>query len=137
MANIIDYIKWRGDLTLEQSKFNEVDNLILSRFSYLPFDKIIKEDVILENRVIPFSLVKENQIEVRTKSSINTVEEARGEAISLGVDKMQNKLNNNEYIIKYKVIKEHVEQDGVRLNIFFSVCEDITKYVEIKEEKNE
>lgn len=44
MANIEDYIKWRGDLTLEQAEFNEVDNLILSRFSYLPFDNIIKED---------------------------------------------------------------------------------------------
>lgn len=37
MANILDYIKWRGDLTLEQSEFNEIDSLILSRFSYLPF----------------------------------------------------------------------------------------------------
>lgn len=44
MANICDYIKWRGDINLEKSKFNEIDNLILSRFSYLPFDKIIKEN---------------------------------------------------------------------------------------------
>ena len=44
MANVCDYVKWRGDLSLEQSKFNEIDNLILSRFSYFPFDKIIKEN---------------------------------------------------------------------------------------------
>ena len=44
MANIIDYIKWRGDLGLENSEFNEIDNLILSRFSYFPFDTIIKEN---------------------------------------------------------------------------------------------
>ena len=44
MSNVCDYIKWRGDLKLEQSEFNEIDNLILSRFSYLPFDKIIKKD---------------------------------------------------------------------------------------------
>lgn len=43
MANIFDYLKWRGDLSLAQSEFNEVDNLILSRFSYFPFDNIIKE----------------------------------------------------------------------------------------------
>ena len=43
MANVCDYVKWRGDITLEQSKFNEIDNLILSRFSYFPFDKIIEE----------------------------------------------------------------------------------------------
>lgn len=44
MANIFDYLEWRGDLTLKQSAFNEVDNLILSRFSYFPLDKIIKEN---------------------------------------------------------------------------------------------
>lgn len=44
MSNVCDYIKWRGDLSLEQSEFNEIDSLILSRFSYFPFDKIIKEN---------------------------------------------------------------------------------------------
>ena len=44
MANVFDYLQWRGDLSLEQSKFNEIDNLILSRFSYFPFDNIIKEN---------------------------------------------------------------------------------------------
>lgn len=47
MANILDYIKWRGDLTLEQSEFNEIDNLILSRFSYLPFDEIIEDNEVV------------------------------------------------------------------------------------------
>lgn len=36
--NIFKYIKWRGDLTLEQSEFNEIDSLILCRLSYLPLD---------------------------------------------------------------------------------------------------
>lgn len=47
MANVCDYVKWRGDLSLEQSEFNEIDNLILSRFSYFPFDNIIKETEIV------------------------------------------------------------------------------------------
>lgn len=47
MANILDYIKWRGDLSLNQSKFNEIDNLILSRFSYLPFDELIEENEVV------------------------------------------------------------------------------------------
>ena len=47
MANVCDYVKWRGDISLEQSKFNEIDNLILSRFSYFPFDKIIKENEVV------------------------------------------------------------------------------------------
>lgn len=47
MANIFDYIKWRGDLSLSKDKFNEIDNLILARFSYFPFDEIIKENEVV------------------------------------------------------------------------------------------
>ena len=43
MANINDYIKWRGDIDLDVSPLNEVDIMILSRFSYLPF-QIVKHD---------------------------------------------------------------------------------------------
>lgn len=44
MANIIDYIKWRGDLTLSVSPFNEVDNLIFSEFCYMDFKDIVSSD---------------------------------------------------------------------------------------------
>ena len=40
MANINDYIKWRGDIDLDVSPLNEVDIMILSRFSYLPFQMV-------------------------------------------------------------------------------------------------
>ncbi len=43
MANIFDYMKWR-DISFKNVKFNEVDNLILSRLSYLPFDGVISKD---------------------------------------------------------------------------------------------
>lgn len=38
MANILDYIAWRGDLTFEQSPFNDVDSLIFSVLSYVDFE---------------------------------------------------------------------------------------------------
>ncbi len=41
MANINDYLQWRGDLPINNKyKFNEIDSMILARFSYLRFDKI-------------------------------------------------------------------------------------------------
>ena len=40
MANIHDYLLWRGDLTLEKDGFNEIDALILAALSYLPFEKL-------------------------------------------------------------------------------------------------
>jgi hypothetical protein len=41
MANIFDYLLWRGDLSLEASPFNAVDNLIITQLSYLPFEDIV------------------------------------------------------------------------------------------------
>ena len=41
MANINDYLLWRGDIPLnEQFNFNEIDSMIMARFSYLRFDEI-------------------------------------------------------------------------------------------------
>ena len=44
MADLRDYIKWRGDLTFEQSPFNEVDNLIFSYIAYMNFSGIVPEN---------------------------------------------------------------------------------------------
>ena len=43
MANIFDYMNWR-DISIEKVEFNEIDNLILSRLSYFPFDGLIEEN---------------------------------------------------------------------------------------------
>ena len=40
MANIHDYLHWRGDLTTAQAPFNEVDALILAKLAYIPFEEI-------------------------------------------------------------------------------------------------
>ena len=39
MANINDYLLWRGDLPInDKFRFNEIDSMILARFSYfVPF----------------------------------------------------------------------------------------------------
>ena len=38
--NMIDYLKWRGDLTFSQSEFNEVDNLLLCYLIYVNLDGV-------------------------------------------------------------------------------------------------
>lgn len=41
MANLLDYLKWRGDLRFSSAHpINDIDAMIFSRVSYLPFDKI-------------------------------------------------------------------------------------------------
>lgn len=41
MANILDYLDWRGDLTFDQAPFNEVDNLLLSQLVYVDLAGIV------------------------------------------------------------------------------------------------
>ncbi len=39
--NVIDYLKWRGDLSLAVSPFNEVDNLVLAQLSFVDWKGIV------------------------------------------------------------------------------------------------
>jgi hypothetical protein len=41
MAGIFDYLAWRGDLTVGQDAFNEIDSLILSTLSYVELEKVL------------------------------------------------------------------------------------------------
>lgn len=44
MANILDYLDWRGDIPMTEDSFNEIDGLILSQFVYLSYEGIVDED---------------------------------------------------------------------------------------------
>ena len=41
MANVFDYLEWRGDLTFSQAPLNAVDNLILSCLAYVVLDGLV------------------------------------------------------------------------------------------------
>ena len=43
MANISDYLKWRGDVTFSLDPFGEVDNLVLAELAYTDFGGIVPE----------------------------------------------------------------------------------------------
>lgn len=68
MANIFDYLDWRDiDLRVE---FNEVDNLILARLSYFPFDNVLQEneEITLKeayNRYKELKLEKKRQVSAK------------------------------------------------------------------------
>lgn len=42
--NYLTYLKYRGDLLIEEAPFNDIDNLILSELSYFDFSEIVRED---------------------------------------------------------------------------------------------
>ena len=41
MGVLVDYLKWRGDLSFEAAPFNEVDGAILSLVVYLPLEEVV------------------------------------------------------------------------------------------------
>ena len=62
MSNIVDYVKWRGDLSFKVSPMNEIDNLIMARISYLPFEKVKwKEKISFKEIVKQFLKLKVEQ----------------------------------------------------------------------------
>lgn len=50
MGNILDFVKWRGDLDFSQDSFHEVDALILSAVSYVELEDIVSEN--LEEQIL-------------------------------------------------------------------------------------
>lgn len=42
MSKILDYVRWRGDLTLDREPFNSLDAGLFAALSYLPFDPSVK-----------------------------------------------------------------------------------------------
>lgn len=51
MANILDYLNWRGDIPFSVKPFNEVDAVILARLSYMRLDRFM-----LQNAMDPVRL---------------------------------------------------------------------------------
>lgn len=51
MANINDYLEWRGDLSFNIAPFNAVDNLILAELTYMDFSSLVPEQGIGLNQL--------------------------------------------------------------------------------------
>lgn len=72
-TNIIDYLKWRGDLSFGQTPFNDVDSLILSQIIYIPFEGIVPS--IRSTRTITLRNAAEKFFDMydETKSSLGAL----------------------------------------------------------------
>lgn len=41
MENVLQYLKWRGDILFEERAFNEIDALVFSLMSYIEWDEVV------------------------------------------------------------------------------------------------
>ena len=80
MANIFDYLKWRGDLTFTQDPPNAVDALIFSALSYIRFGGQVEADphtpVLLRYAAELYFALDDHEDRVRVKNDLELLREA-------------------------------------------------------------
>ncbi len=109
-------------------------NRSINFFSSFKNKKVIGKTII-ENKLLPIKLIYEHQEEVKVVDQILTEEQAINKAIEKGIEQINMELEDDEHIIKNKVLKVDIKENEVSVDIFFSIYEDITDYAEIIEEQ--
>jgi len=75
MANLFDYLDWRGDLSMEQVPLGPVDALVLTTMCYVQFRDILPEDgertVTLEQAAMEFLALPKQERELRVRSRLD------------------------------------------------------------------
>ncbi len=126
--------------TIKTDKFNQKINFKIFN-NYLisgKFKDYLREDkVIYKNLLLPFSIVLNKDQKVLKKDNIYIPEEAIDKAYKLGIKKIEDMLEKNEYIILKKKLNYFIKGSTIELEIFFKVYEDITDYGNIAYEVKE
>lgn len=104
-------------------------------FNFHKYKNRIKEDkILLKNMLVPIYLSKQKQREVEVIEYVATIEEAINAALEKSRKELENKLDEEEYIINEKKLKADVKDDKVIVEIFYAVYENITGYVPIAQD---
>ena len=127
MGNIMDYINWRGDLSFEQSKFNEVDNLILACFSYGNLDGI---PAVAEQKGIELKNLAEEFMKLHTMEELEADKSFIRLAPFMMLEMAETNRFGNSVIRNYvNEIVTEAEQQFAAVEI---VLEDGTSYVSFR-----
>ena len=97
-------------------------------------NKKYEEENIISHPLLPIKLVYQKQKEVKVINEVLTFDEALSKAQEKLTNKIKDKLKENEYIINSKYLKSNIKDGSIEVEMFFSVCEDITDYQVITNE---
>ena len=117
MANINDYLLWRGDIPInEEFRFNEIDSIILARFSYLIFDKIeMKPKETIESISKKMKNFKNEEFLYNgDKELITYLGQSRRFKDMFVTDYVQN--NNKEMEKQFRAITIHISEEEMYLS---------------------
>jgi len=117
MANINDYLIWRGDIPIiPGAEFNEIDSMILARFSYLIFDRIdLKEKEKIESISKKMSIFENDEFNYNGDRDliINLGESTRFRDM-IATDYVKN--NDKEVEKQFSAITIHISDDEMYLS---------------------
>lgn len=121
----------------KEEKTGKTENIykikILNKEIYFPKKKKVKTNkIILKHNIIPIYLSKGVIEKTKKETIILTYEEAIKEAQEYAINNMKSKLKENEYIIRSEYLKSKLNNSTIEIEMFFSVYEDITDYIEIE-----
>lgn len=89
---------------------------------------------LFESKLLPISISKEELYEVLVKEEIYTEEKAISLATNLAKKKLKEKNNKIKEINDVKILEKTNLGSKIKLTLFISAKEDITKIIEVKEE---
>ena len=97
--------------------------------------KIKTDNILIENNILPITLSKETQYEVKVEEEIYTYEEAISNAIEVAKQKLKESNQKITKIKKVEILDKQTIGSKIKLKLFISVEEDITKIKELTKEK--
>ena len=80
MADLFDYLQWRGDLTFAQAPVNPVDTLIFSALSYISFggsvEALPEVPISLKDAAAEFFRLPDPEARCRVKADLSLLQAA-------------------------------------------------------------
>ena len=73
MANVYDYLAWRGDVPFTHTPFGEIDGMILARLAYLPLDGVMEQG---GSELLPISGIGETLLGQHEAGSVKLTKNA-------------------------------------------------------------
>ena len=138
----VEYPLYYQEESITGKSKNVINIYILNKkISLFPYKKYKQFKITsynaIESNIFPIRIVKEKMYEVNTKEEIYTEESAINKAIEVSKQKM---LNSNEKILEFNnviVIDKENLNSKIKVNLFISTTENITKIVEIQVENKQ
>ena len=121
--------------TVYSINFFDSSFILLNKNNYK--NSYIKKDILLKNNIIPISFSKDTIYEQNVISGIYTEGEALLNARDYGREKINEMLDEDEYIISDKVLKYSINSNTIYMDIFYKIYANITGSKEIIIEEGE